>query len=321
MKIVEAYITKNDCYQRNLAKDDSRYTTFQNRGPLGLMLHSVGCAQPSAKVFADGWNQPGKESSVHAVLQSDGIVYQLMPWNFRAWHCGGDANNTHIGVEMTEPACIKYTGGASFTCSDLVTARAHAEGCYKTARDLFAYLCDKFNLDPMKDIISHAEGSKKGVASNHADPEHLWKGLGMSYTMDGFRKDVKAKMAEMGVSAAEPVPPVETAPRTLYRVQAGAFTVRANAEAFLAQVKAAGFTNAFITQITETPVEPVQPASYVVRVVPEAGLNIRKTPSTEAAIMGVLPENGMYTIVEERDGWGRLKSGAGWILLMYTQRA
>lgn len=318
MQIVEAFITKNDCYVKNVGKADSRYTTFQSRGPLGLMLHSVGTPQPSAKRFADGWNQSGKETSVHAVLQDDGTVYQLMPWNFRAWHCGGDANNSHVGVEMTEPACIKYTSGASFTCSDLATAREQATGCYKTARDLFAYLCDRFKLNPLTDIISHAEGSKKGVASNHADPEHLWKGLGMSYTMDTFRRDVKAKMAEMAVSAAEPV---ETAPRTLYRVQAGAFTVRANAEAFLAQVKAAGFPNAFITQVTEAPVEPAQPASYVVRVVPEAGLNIRKTPSTEAAIVGVLPENGMYIIVEERDGWGRLKSGAGWILLKHTSRA
>ena len=28
------------------------------------------------------------------------------------WHGGGSSNNTHIGVEMCEPACIKYTGGA-----------------------------------------------------------------------------------------------------------------------------------------------------------------------------------------------------------------
>lgn len=318
MQIAEAFITKNNCYQKNVSKADSRYTTFQNRGPLGLMLHSVGCPQPSAKVFADGWNVPGLETSVHAVLQSDGIVYQLMPWNFRAWHCGGSGNDTHIGVEMTEPACIKYTGGADFTCSDLATARTQAEGCYKTARDLFAYLCDKFNLDPMKDIISHAEGSRKGIASNHADPEHLWKGLGLDYTMDGFRKDVKAKMDTMGAPVAEPV---ETKARTLYRVQTGAFTVRGNAEAMRDKLIAAGFAGAFIVQVTETPVELVQPASYVVRVVPAAGLNIRETPSTEAAIMGVLPENGMYTIVEEQNGWGRLKSGAGWILLKHTSRA
>jgi len=27
-----------------------------------------------------------------------------------------------------------------------------------------------------------------------------------------------------------------------------------------------------------------------------------------------------YTIVEEKGGWGKLKSGAGWIYLKYTQK-
>jgi hypothetical protein len=51
-------------------------------------------------------------------------------------------------------------------------------------------------LNPLEDgvVISHSEGYKRGVASNHGDPVHLWKGLGLSYTMDGFRKDVKAAM-------------------------------------------------------------------------------------------------------------------------------
>lgn len=316
MEIIYQPITRNDCYQKNVSKADSRYAIFQERGPLGLMLHSVGCSQPSAKVFADRWNQSGTESAVHAVLQADGYVYQLMPWNYRAWHGGGAVNDTHIGVEMTEPACIRYTQGATFTCSDLEAARAQATGCYKTARDLFAFLCDKYSLDPMQDILSHAEGARKGIASGHADPEHLWKGLGMDYTMDGFRRDVQAKLAELGVSAAEPVPQT----RTLYRVQVGAYAKRENAEAFLQRLKEAGFEYAFITQVTEAPAEPAF-AAYVVRVTPSAGLNIRKTPSTGAAIVGTLPENGMYTIVEERDGWGRLKSGAGWILLQYTQRA
>ena len=93
---------------------------------------------------------------------------------------------------MCEPACIKYTGGATFTCSDLTTARMVAAMTYAAAVELFAYLCKEYNLDPLADgvIISHAEGYKRGVASNHGDPEHLWKQLGMDYTMDGFRKVV-----------------------------------------------------------------------------------------------------------------------------------
>ena len=202
MKIIESFSVKNDCYKNNVNKLDSRYVNFQNNGPQGLMLHSVGCNQPNAKVFADIWNKPNKETAVHAVLQADGTVYQCLPWNFRGWHAGGSANNTHIGVEMTEPDCIKYTGGSKFTCSNLAKAKEHVDGTYKTAVELFASLCKQFNLDPLKDgvIISHAEGYKRGVASNHGDVDHIFRQLKTGYTMDGFRKDVKAAMTKPAAS-------------------------------------------------------------------------------------------------------------------------
>lgn len=196
MKIVQYLSVNNDCYKANQRKADSRYTTFQNRGPVGLMLHSVGCPQPDASVFARNWNRSGLEVAVHAVLQDDGTVYQCLPWNYRAWHAGGSANNTHVGVEMTESGYIHYTGGANFTCSNLVAARTQAIGCYKTAVELFAQLCMAYHLNPMTSIISHAEGAKKGVASNHGDPEHYWRGLELGYTMDTFRKAVAEKIQE-----------------------------------------------------------------------------------------------------------------------------
>lgn len=194
MNIVSYYSTKNDCYKNNVNKADSRYSNFQVNGPKGLMLHSVGCAQPNAKIFADKWNNSGCSVAVHAVLQADGMVYQCLPWNYRGWHAAGSANNTHIGVEMTEPNHIKYTTGANFICKNKDLAQAQVKGTYKTAVDLFAFLCERFNLDPMTDIVSHNEGYRKGIASGHVDPEHLWKGVGLSYTMDGFRKDVYNKM-------------------------------------------------------------------------------------------------------------------------------
>ena len=65
---------------------------------------------------------------------------------------------------------------------------------WAAAVELFAKLCRAYDLDPMTAIISHAEGAKQGIASNHGDPEHLWKGLGMDYTMDKFRRAVQAKL-------------------------------------------------------------------------------------------------------------------------------
>jgi flagellum-specific peptidoglycan hydrolase FlgJ len=69
-----------------------------------------------------------------------------------------------------------------------------AKRTYEAAVELFAMLCKQYGLNPLTDICSHKEGCAKGIASNHGDPEHLWNGLKMGYTMDTFRKAVKAKM-------------------------------------------------------------------------------------------------------------------------------
>ena len=199
MKLVESFITRNPCYSANMSNADDRYTTFQRRGPLGLVLHSVGCAQPNAKSFADRWDSPSYKVAVHGFIDADtGAVYQTMPWNFRAWHAGGSANNTHVGVEMCESSGIKYRGVSDrFDVIDREKALKHCKTAYTAAVELFAYLCNKYHLDPLRDgvIISHNEAGKRGVGSGHTDPEHYWTQLGAGYTMGGFRKDVKAAMS------------------------------------------------------------------------------------------------------------------------------
>lgn len=182
MQIIPAFVTQNPLYQQ--------YTRIQVRK---LVLHSVGCPQPSAAVFARQWQTA--RYFAHAVLQADGTVYQVAPWDCRLMHVGA-ANAYSIGVEMTEPDCIRYTGGATFVCSDRARAVVQVTGTYNTAVALFAQLCTQFGLDPNKDIISHAEASAMGIGTNHADPEHLWRQLGMGCTMDGFRRDVAKAIAK-----------------------------------------------------------------------------------------------------------------------------
>ena len=179
MEIIEAFAVKNKCYQAGAALV-----------PRGIMLHSIGAPQPSAAALARYFDQyqPGGQSvCVHAFAQADGTVYQTLPWEMRGWHCGGSANSTHIGVEMTEP-------GAGMAYAE---AAAQITGTYRTAVALFAALCETYGLDPLADgvIIGHAEGHRRGVASNHADPEYLWQQYGMGYTMDGFRAAVAEAMA------------------------------------------------------------------------------------------------------------------------------
>ena len=180
MQIIQAFAVKNKCYQAATPLT-----------PHGIMLHSIGCPQPNASVMAQNFNQyrpNGQSVCVHAFVQRDGTVYQTLPWTVQAWHCGGSANSTHIGVEMTEPS-------AGMTRSE---AAEQIAGTYRTVVELFAELCKQYELDPAQDgvIIGHAEGHRRGVASNHADPELLWRTYDMGYTMDGFRRDVAEAMAK-----------------------------------------------------------------------------------------------------------------------------
>jgi len=73
-----------------------------------------------------------------------------------------------------------------------------------------------------------------------------------------------------------------------------------------------------------TPSKPtVSPAptftSYKVKVTADV-LNIRAGAGTNFKINGAIKDKGVYTIVAESNGWGKLKSGAGWISLAYTQK-
>ena len=184
MNLIQNYLTQSGCY-----KAGKRITVK------GLMIHSVGCPQPKADVFMKNWNRAEVSACVHAIVEPDGDVYQILPWNHRGWHCGGGANNTHIGVEMTEPATIRYTGGSNWAeTGDGENTKAHVLATYRYAVELFAHLCQQFRLDPLADgvVISHSEGCKRGIASNHGDVEHLWSKFGL--TMAQFRKDIKAAM-------------------------------------------------------------------------------------------------------------------------------
>lgn len=57
--------------------------------------------------------------------------------------------------------------------------------------------------------------------------------------------------------------------------------------------------------------------NFTVRVSTTA-LNVRKGPGVNYAITATIVDKGIYTIVDTKNGWGKLKSGAGWINLNYT---
>lgn len=56
----------------------------------------------------------------------------------------------------------------------------------------------------------------------------------------------------------------------------------------------------------------IKPAEFKVKVKVDE-LNIRSGAGTDFPIVGVIKDNGTYTITDTSGNWGKLKSGAGWI--------
>jgi|SRR5690625_14739 len=232
MNLRKLIFVNNDCYKAG------RTIT-----PKGIMVHSTGANNPNLKRYVgpdDGllgknqynnhWNQAkpdGRQVCVHGFIGKlvDGSIatYQTLPWDYRGWHAGGDANNTHIGFEI---------------CEDNLTDASYFNKVYKEAIELCVYLCKLYDLSE-RDIICHSEGHKLGIASNHADVMHWFPKHGKS--MDIFRADVKATIRSNNDVKKTP----SSSPK-LYRVQIGAYSVKANADKQLAKAKKAGFTDAFI---------------------------------------------------------------------------
>lgn len=189
--IVNKYITNNPYY------NDGKWLTGSSFK--GFFLHSVGCSQPNPLVFINNWNKSTyTNAGINGFIGED-VIYITAPCletkgKVKRMPHGGKAasNNYYIGFEMCEPSTIKYTSGANFTITNKAAAQAFAKKTYNNAVQLFAKLCTFHCKNPLEDgvILSHNEAGKRGIASGHVDPEHLWRGLGLSYTMDGFRKDV-----------------------------------------------------------------------------------------------------------------------------------
>lgn len=249
MKLITNILTKNECYLAG-----------RTINVKGVMVHSTGAknkkvsryVQPNIdgigkNLFGNHWNRKGVKKCVHAFIGelADGSIatVQTLPWEHRGWHGGGTSNNTHIGFEI---------------CEDNLKSKEYFDKVYKEAVELTAYLCKMFNLDPLKDgvVICHAEGYKRGIASNHGDVLHWFPKYGKS--MDTFRADVAKQMN--GKEAFE---------------------------------------------------------SYRVKINTDV-LNVRKGPGTSYAVATTVKRGEVYTIVGEENGFGKLKSGAGWVSLKYT---
>ena len=261
---------------------------------------------------------------------NDGTVatVQTMPWDFRPWGCGsgskGSCNTGWIQFEI---------------CEDGLNDADYFAKIYKEACELTAYLCKMFGIDPkgsvkyngvtVPTILCHADSHKLGLGSNHGDVLHWFPKFGKN--MDSVRADVAALMADGSGADDKPdtggdVP----AKKQMYRVrkswvgsktQKGAYKILDNAKKCADENPGYKVFDVDGKVVYEPKAEePAVAVPFKVRVsIPD--LNIRSGPGIGYQRKGFVPV-GVYTIVEvegtSSDGWGKLKSGAGWISLKHV---
>lgn len=186
LNLKKQFLTGNDCYRAG-----------QIIKPSGIMVHSTATPGASASAIFNDWNksyrsgETDRQVCAHAVLD-DKAVLQCLPWELRAWHSGGTANNTHIGFEICEPAGFRYISNA-MSGYDAKQQESFFRTVWNSAVQLCVLLCREFQLTEW-DIISHNEGYRQKIASNHGDVMHWFPKHGES--MDTFRSAVKALLEE-----------------------------------------------------------------------------------------------------------------------------
>lgn len=196
---------------------------------LGVLFHSTGAnnpklsryVQPSdnsptrqqdiAKLGANparnDWNHIETKAGLNAWIGkfADGSVgaVQTMPWDYRPWGCGsgnrGSCNNGWIQFEI---------------CEGDLNNREYFNAVYKEAVELTAYLCKKFDLNPLGTttlngiavpvITCHNDAYKLGLGTGHADINHWFPRYGKDMTT--VRKDVAELLngGHSGVTASKP---------------------------------------------------------------------------------------------------------------------
>ena len=177
--------------------------------PKYITIHETGSFGKGANAKAhakyiksdDAANRP---ASWHFTVD-DKVIYQHLPLNENGWHAGdggsGTGNRQSIGIEI----CVNSDG--------------NFEKAVQNAQWLVRKLMVEFNI-PIENIKQHYDWSGKNCPYTIRKTPNCWKNF-----LDGLKDKPKE----------------DNTSKVLYRVQTGAFKNKANADALLAKVKAAGF--------------------------------------------------------------------------------
>lgn len=272
--------------------------------------------QISAESIGHCFDDKSIKASCNYGIGKDGRVCLIVDEDNRSWCTSSNSNDQRaITIECASDSNHPY---------------AFTDACYNKLIDLTIDICKRYGKTKLVWINNKEQALAYETKNNELQiTVHRWfankecPGDWLMSRMDDYVNKVNSKLT----SEVKPVAHVE---KRYYRVrkswtdsksQIGAYINLDNAK----KICKTGYSvydwngNEVYSNKNNNITATTSCSPYKVKVTASA-LNYRKGPGTNYGINGTITDKGIYTIVEESNGWGKLKSGAGWIRLKYTKK-
>ena len=199
-------------------------TSPRNHAIDTITIHCI-VGQWTAKQGCDYFATTDRECSANYVVGKDGSIGLSVEEKDRSW-CSSSSSNDHRAITIE-------------VASDTAHPYAVTDEAYNALIKLVADICKRNGI---KKLLWKADKSLIGQVNKQNMTVHRWfanKSCPGEY-LYSRHSDIAAKVnALLGDSAGETAQTPTT--QTLYRVQVGAYSKKANADAMLEKIKKAGF--------------------------------------------------------------------------------
>lgn len=278
-----------------------------------VSIHCV-VGQCSVETLGSIFASTSKEASSNYGIGYDGRIGMYVEEKDRSW-CTSSASNDNRAITIE-------------VASDTYHPYRVNDAAYKSLIKLLVDICKRNGIKKLvwstnkSKRMNHLNGCNMTVHRDYANKSCPGDYL---YNLHGqIAKEVNAQLGS-GTSS--------TTKKTLYRVRKTLKDVKSQKGAFndLSNAKKCADENKGYSVFDEngkavyTSKAANSTSSFKVQI-SISDLNIRKGPGTNYAATGKFTGKGVFTIVETKQGtgsakgWGKLKSGAGWIALDYATR-
>lgn len=127
-----------------------------------------------------------------------------------------------------------------------------------------------------------------------------------AFSSKGNADSLVSKLAAKGFTAKVAIE------KNMYKVRIGSYANKADANTVMTKVKANKF-DAILVTVKEEVSKPTLPYRIRVRLNKGTSIIIRKDAASSSKTAGSITSDGVFTIVDEKNGFAKLKSGAGWV--------